>query len=293
MVSGADEAGAEPVFDMNVALNLGSFDLGLGKGKGKGDWYEKRPGKTSTKKLPDGVEYLPHLGLYRYVAYDDTGRAIERLAIKPPTANQLRKERSYFEQDKGLFGTGLLSKSKPLDVKETSLKDYQGPYHLDRNFWKPEDGKKPPDSNTPPNQPGLTPQPNTGAPVVLTPNPTAGKGSTNQPGLTPQPNTGTPVVLTPNPNAGKDSAKEGNRPSINMNDPQDTPVAGGTENTPQDESQEAPTAEAPQDESLTATGEESPQDKSLAATSEEVKKDGAPAPAAMEVKEQNSPLVQR
>lgn len=81
-------------------------------------WYEKAPGQTRKKALPDGVEYNESAGIYRWTAYDKNGKAVERVAVQPPTAKQLARSRQNFNRSRGILKTGIGARSQQLDVKE-------------------------------------------------------------------------------------------------------------------------------------------------------------------------------
>ena len=84
----------------------------------KPKWYEKAPGQTDTKALPDGVQYNKSAGIYRWTAYDTNGKAVERVSVRPPTPRQLARSRQNFNRSRGLLGKGIGARSQPLDVKE-------------------------------------------------------------------------------------------------------------------------------------------------------------------------------
>lgn len=112
-LASGDDIQVQPKLDVNV--NPPNIRLGLPKRKRKGAWYEKRPGQTSRKKLPDGVHYDTDTGLYRWIHYDKQGTAHQRLASKPPTPRQLKRSRANFNRSGGLFGSGIGARSRPVD----------------------------------------------------------------------------------------------------------------------------------------------------------------------------------
>lgn len=116
-----DEYLEEPVMSVGLQVQTGDIKLpsfSRRKKKDTGDWYEKAPGQTAKKQLPDGVVYQEDSGLYRWTHYTRDGRAVERVATTPPTPKQLRRSRNNFNRSRGILGTGIGASSQPLDVKD-------------------------------------------------------------------------------------------------------------------------------------------------------------------------------
>ena len=56
-------------------------------------WWQTPDGEVDVNKLPDGVEYLPSIGMFQYLTWDAKGVPNVQLTRTPPTARQLRKRR--------------------------------------------------------------------------------------------------------------------------------------------------------------------------------------------------------
>ena len=136
----------EAPLDVGMGLDVKVGDINFG-GKGgrrrkkRGEWYERKPGRTNTKKLPDGVHYMPDAGMYRWVHYDREGKAVERLSVTPPTPKQLAKARQNFNRSRGFLGTGIGASSQPLDVRPKDASDYIGKSNV-QDFWGLKDAGK-------------------------------------------------------------------------------------------------------------------------------------------------------
>ena len=147
---GMDEMQSEqPVVEAGLDVKVGVGDIKIGRPRlprrnKTGAWYEKKPGQTAKKSLPDGVQYMPDAGMYRWIHYDREGKAHERLAVKPPTPRQLRRSRQNFNRSRGFLRTGLGARSKPLDVKERDATKYIGQTDV-QHYWGK--GQRPPVPN--------------------------------------------------------------------------------------------------------------------------------------------------
>ena len=108
-----------PVIEAGLDVKVGNIKVGrprLPRRNKTGKWYESKPGQTAKGTLPDGVHYMADAGLYSWTHYDREGKAHQRTAVKPPTPRQLRRSRRNFNRSRGLLGSGIGARSRPLDV---------------------------------------------------------------------------------------------------------------------------------------------------------------------------------
>ena len=191
--------GNQPVGDINISpdinLSIGGKVPKIG-GKKKGEWYEKEPGQTDRSVLPDGVQYDSATGMYRWIHYTNDGKAIERMAAKPPTAKDIKKNRKNFNVQEtparkvlGITQTGTGVKSnKPLDVRSREATHYIGKTRVGDYFGKNMRRSR---AYRPVNQPLLpgNNDTNEGDNSQKRQPPPAPQNTSKQPSLTPTPNT--------------------------------------------------------------------------------------------------------